>query len=229
MLSTLYVQAQRSQQEVEKLLSVLNEKARVVTSEDQNLTPSEQQRLLMSANLFTQHVGQLANEFDRVKGTLNQRQVPLWEHRLRQFSNDDYHFRSAVERQLGLVVARESDARRRQLLGTHEQQERMKDTVGASIQERARLEETMQSVSNLLQQGQASVANLVNQNAVLKGAQKKALDIRSSVASASSLVNVISRRLREDVWLVVSLSLLTLAVTGVAYFFMRAGPAGVSQ
>mmetsp|Transcript_41988 Transcript_41988/g.121743 ORF Transcript_41988/g.121743 Transcript_41988/m.121743 type:complete len:227 (+) Transcript_41988:150-830(+) len=181
-----------------------------------------QQRLGGLANEFraaVQHAREQADNLSDAKGRMvAQRKVERLEH-------DMADIQSAVEKQLGhFYRARKQEEDRERLFGKGDKRVRgggPDDEMRSMVTENSALRDANSQLQQILDQGQAIVGNLVDQNKVLKNVKKKVLDAASSLGISKGLVNVIDRRNKEDQWLVYGGIALTLFILFSLWYLLR--------
>lgn len=152
----------------------------------------------------------------------------LWERRVQDLVADAESFRREVEGRVNLEQQRVEDAMRERkvLLGEANIGRRWGDMRNAELmyaKERDRLQESRTMLDSVLSQGWDIVGQLVSQNASLKNAKRKVLDMASSAGVASTLLGAVGRRQQGDKWLVYGGMIVTLLFFFVVYRLFHYG------
>lgn len=95
------------------------------------------------------------------------------------------------------------------------------DQVRGMLNENSALRDANSQLQQILDQGSATLGNIVDQNKVLKNVKRKVLDAASSLGISKSLVGVIDRRNQEDKWLVYGGMVLTVFVLFSLWYLLR--------
>jgi septal ring factor EnvC (AmiA/AmiB activator) len=93
--------------------------------------------------------------------------------------------------------------------------------MGRYTREHSQLKHSLRNIHKYTAMTRQSLDSLQNQTATLKGAQTKMLDIANLLGLSSSLMNVISSKESRNARLVYGGMLLTLFITGIAYWYFR--------
>ncbi|KAL8429842.1 hypothetical protein ACSSS7_006290 [Eimeria intestinalis] len=149
-------------------------------------------------------------------GQLPKNMHALWDRRTQDLVADAESFRREAEGRMNMEQQRVEDAmrERKALLGEANIGRRwgdMRDTELMYAKERDRLQDSRTMLDSVLAQGWGIVGQLVSQNASLKNAKRKVLDMASSAGVASTLLGAVGRRQQGDKWVMA----IVLAVEGV--------------
>ncbi|KAL8275784.1 hypothetical protein Esti_000347 [Eimeria stiedai] len=139
-------------------------------------------------------------------GQLPRNMHALWDRRVQDLVTDAESFRREAEGRMNMEQQRVEDAmrERKALLGEVDIGRRwgdMRDTELMYAKERDRLQESRTMLDSVIAQGWGIVGQLVSQNASLKNAKRKVLDMASSAGVASTLLGAVGRRQQGDKWL----------------------------
>lgn len=187
------------------------------------------QRFSALTRQFCMLVLRLQDAFVHGKNTqVPRRTHALWERRIQDMLADAESFRREAEGRMNLEQQRVEDAmrERKALLGESNSNRRWGDIHNAELmyaKERDRLQESRTMLDSVLSQGWGIVGQLVSQNAALKNAKRKVLDIASSAGVASTLLGAVGRRRDGDKWLVYGGMVVTLLFFFVAYRLVHYG------
>ncbi|CDJ47483.1 golgi SNARE protein, putative [Eimeria brunetti] len=159
---------------------------------------------------------------------LSRNMYSIWERRIQDMVADAESFRREAEGRMNLEQQRFQEAMRdrKALLGDADRSTRWGDMRNAELmyaKERDRLHESRTVLDSMLSQGWSVVGQLVSQNASLKKARRKVLDMASSAGVASTLLGAVSRRQQGDKWLVYGGMILTLVFFFVVYRLVHHG------
>ncbi|KAL8439926.1 hypothetical protein Efla_004851 [Eimeria flavescens] len=165
---------------------------------------------------------------DAKKGNLSRNMHALWERRVQDLVADAESFRREAEGRMNMEQQRVEDAmrERKALLGESSIGRRwgdMRHTELMYAKERDRLQESRTMLDSVLAQGWGIVGQLVSQNAALKNAKRKVLDMASSAGVASTLLGAVGRRQQGDKWLVYGGMIATLIFFFVVYRIVHCG------
>ncbi|CDI76047.1 golgi SNARE protein, putative [Eimeria acervulina] len=161
-------------------------------------------------------------------GGLSRNMYSMWERRIQDMVADAESFRREAEGRMNLEQQRVQEAMRdrKALLGDADSSKRWGDVRNAELmyaRERDRLQESRTVLDSVLSQGWGVVGQLVSQNASLKSARRKVLDMASSAGVASTLLGAVGRRQQGDKWLVYGGMVLTLVFFFVVYRLVHHG------
>ncbi|CDJ57767.1 golgi SNARE protein, putative [Eimeria maxima] len=161
-------------------------------------------------------------------GGLSRNMHSVWERRIQDMVADAESFRREAESRMNLEQQRLQEAMRdrKALLGQADRSKRWGDMRNAELmyaKERDRLQESRTMLDSVLSQGWSVVGQLVSQNAALKSARRKVLDMASSSGVASTLLGAVGRRQQGDKWLVYGGMIITLIFFFVIYRLVHHG------
>ncbi|KAL8453152.1 hypothetical protein Emed_001022 [Eimeria media] len=188
------------------------------------------QRFSALTRQFCMLVLKLQEAFASAKagGQLPRNMHALWDRRIQDLVADAESFRREAEGRMNMEQQRVEDVmrERKALLGEANIGRRwgdMRDTELMYAKERDRLQESRTMLDSVLAQGWGIVGQLVSQNASLKNAKRKVLDMASSAGVASTLLGAVGRRQQGDKWLVYGGMILTLVFFFVVYRLVHYG------
>merc|ERR1711862_674800 len=107
---------------------------------------------------------------------------------------DASEMQRSIDKQIGhLFKAKREEEDRNRLFGDRGGNGKScaKDDYSSMLKERDALQRSSQMLDDMIGQGQATLTQMIGQNAVLKGAKRKLLDVASSIGVSNSLVGVI--------------------------------------
>ncbi|CDI75035.1 golgi SNARE protein, putative [Eimeria praecox] len=159
---------------------------------------------------------------------LSRNMYSMWERRIQDMVADAESFRREAEGRMNLEQQRVEEAMRdrKALLGGADRSKRwgdMRSTELMYAKERDRLQESRTMLDSMLSHGWSAVGQLVSQNASLKSARRKVLDMASSAGVASTLLGAVGRRQQGDKWLVYGGMIITLVFFFVVYRLVHHG------
>lgn len=148
-----------------------------------------------------------------------------WQRKMDRLEANSSIVQGAVEKQLGQFyrVQREQENRNR-LLGGNERkanQGGVDDAMRNELKANSGLKQSSEMLDGILDQGRATLSNIVNQNNTLKNTRKKLLDAANVMGVSASLVNVIDRRNKEDKWMVYGGMVLVLFILFSLWYLLR--------
>jgi len=144
-----------------------------------------------------------------------------WDRRASNLEMDSSQLEKQVEKQLGHFYKSQKDTDNRSKLGLDRVSKDESDQMSGLFKEKNSLAQSSAMLDDILGQGKATLTNLSNQNGVLKGAQKKMLEVTSAIGVSNSLVGVIERRNKGDKWLVYGGMVLTLFILLSLWYLIR--------
>ena len=89
------------------------------------------------------------------------------------------------------------------------------------LRERGALMQSHSAMDDVIGQGQAALDNLLNQNAVIKGAKSRLLNLLNAAGLSSALSQRIGSRERSDALLVYFCGFLVFALIFILWYFFR--------
>lgn len=187
------------------------------------------QRFSALTRQFCMLVIRLQDALERAKSTqLSRNMCSMWERRVQDMVADAESFSREAESRVNFEQQRVQDAirDRKLLLGDAENKKRWGDVRNAELmyaKERDRLQDSRTVLDSVLSQGWGIVGQLVSQNASLKNARRKVLDMASSAGVASTLLGAVGRRQQGDKWLVYGGMVVTLIFFFVVYRLFHHG------
>mmetsp|Transcript_5890 Transcript_5890/g.10645 ORF Transcript_5890/g.10645 Transcript_5890/m.10645 type:complete len:218 (-) Transcript_5890:215-868(-) len=145
-----------------------------------------------------------------------------WERKTSRLEEDVSAIQSAVDKQLGAFYkVKKDEENRNKLLGDRKKKDGPDDEMQGLVRENRSLKDSASALDEVLEQAGSIFGNLVNQNKVLKNAQRKIWDAANSIGVSQSLVGVIDRRQTGDKWLVYGGMVLTLFILFSLWYLLR--------
>jgi len=210
-IADAYSRARKVKEQIE---SMLEESAQSKTALS---TVAAQQRL---SALSAEFSGSVA-EVGRLASQVSDNSKTMWKRRASNLDDDASNIQCTVDKQLGKFYKQRKDDEDRKALFGDRAPKQEGDETSSLLKERRGLSEANSMLDEILEQGQSTLDNLINQNKVLKTAKRKLLDIANVMGVSASLVNVIDRRQTGDKWLVYGGMVLTLFLLFSLWYLLR--------
>eukprot|EP00419_Tripos_fusus_P022180 CAMPEP_0172708488 /NCGR_PEP_ID=MMETSP1074-20121228/51142_1 /TAXON_ID=2916 /ORGANISM="Ceratium fusus, Strain PA161109" /LENGTH=223 /DNA_ID=CAMNT_0013531471 /DNA_START=69 /DNA_END=740 /DNA_ORIENTATION=- len=215
-VSSIYSKTEQQKRELEDLLGSLAQQK----SPPQGLSIATQQRLSALATQFASTVALFRQEVAGMSGNR-----ALWDRRAANVQEDLNCIQRDVDRQLApFYKAQKQEKDRKELFGDRERRTSSggpDNEMTSLAKEHNSLQSSNSALDDVLGQSRAILGNLINQNSMLKTAQKKLLDAANALGVSNSLVGVIDRRHTADKWLVYGGMVLTLFVLFSLWYLLR--------
>lgn len=144
----------------------------------------------------------------------------IWQSRISKAIEDLESARTNAARVLGRRTAREEEElRREQLFGPARNGSAVPEDL--LLKERGSLMSSHNAIDDILSQGRASLDNIMNQNAILKGAKSRLLNLLNATGLSSALSKQIGSRERADALIVYACGLLVFLLIFILWYFLR--------
>lgn len=126
----------------------------------------------------------------------------VWKRKVEQVHEEVDTFRRALERYSSRESRRAAEQREREeLLERADQGRRAKQEMDLEGQIQGHVHRSKRYLEEMYDQGAAILANMAGNRERLKAAHKKALDVLNTVGLGDSLLRLIERRQRADIWM----------------------------
>ncbi|KAG2446607.1 hypothetical protein HYH02_008592 [Chlamydomonas schloesseri] len=125
----------------------------------------------------------------------------VWKRKVEQVSEELDTLRAALERHGSRESKRAAEARdREELLGRADAGRRAKQEMDEEAQVMGSVARSKRYLEEMFESGTNILVNMAGNRERLKSAQKKALDVLNTVGLGESLLRLIERRQRMDMW-----------------------------
>lgn len=147
----------------------------------------------------------------------------VWKRKVEQVAEEAELLRRALERFGGREAARQREADdRAELLARAEVGRRIKDEMDEEAAVAGHVSRSRRYLSDMFEQGTAVLADMASNRERIKAAQRKALDVLNSVGMGESVLRMIERRHRSDLYLALGgMAATTLLVVGLIWWAWR--------
>ncbi|WIA22152.1 hypothetical protein OEZ85_004488 [Tetradesmus obliquus] len=126
----------------------------------------------------------------------------VWKRKVEQVSDEADFLRQSLDRFGGRQVARQREAAdREELLARAEMGRQIKDAMDEEAAVMGHVTRSRRMMSEMFEQGGSILANMSQNRERIKRAQKKMLDVLNSVGMGESVLRMIERRHKADVYL----------------------------
>ena len=169
-----------------------------------------------------QRLSALIDRMERVVEEMQSESAPsaVWKSRISKAAEDLESARTNAARVLGRRTAREEEEmRREQLFGPS--RNGVVTSEDLLLKERGALMSSHTAMDDIITQGRASLDNILNQNAILKGAKSRLLNLLNATGLSSALSKRIGSRERADALIVYACGLLVFLLIFILWYFLR--------